>query len=331
MTFELRERTPHAACRLRVARSLLGRELQFLPNSSLETAMANRNQDYYSSQRRSQQNWRDDDDQGNEADAGTRGGNYDQGRVQYGRRDQRDPRDQNEQSGSTGRYAGYGDFGRGEYGGGRSGWSGQDRYGQSGYGEGDYGQSNSPEGYYRGQPSGSRGVYGQNDYRAGGYGDRTDNDRERSNYGRFGEGGGYGGAGGMGYSGGSGGQGYTGGGYGYGGSGNRGWTEPYGEGQHYGKGPKGYQRSDERIKELISERLLDDPYIDPSEVTVTVQGGKVTLEGTVDSRQAKNAIEEIAEQFGTQDVQNNLRVQRAGQQAQKGKSGEDATSKQKQH
>jgi len=300
--------------------------------------MANRYQDYYSGSRRPQQNWRDDD-QGNEADPGTRGGNYDQGRVQYGRRDQND-RDQNEQSGSTGRYAGYGDFGRGEYGGGRSGWSGQDRYGQSaGYGEGDYGQGN--YGQDRWQTSGSRGVYGQNDYRAGGYGDRTDNDRERSNYGRYGEGGGYGGAGGMGYSGGSGGQGYRGGGYGYGGSGNRGWSEPYGEGQqygqHHGKGPKGYQRSDERLKELICERLRDDPHIDPSEVTVTVQGGKVTLEGTVDSRQAKNAIEEIADQFGSQDVQNNLRVQRAGQQsgetqAQKGKSGnDDTTSKTKQH
>ena len=114
-----------------------------------------------------------------------------------------------------------------------------------------------------------------------------------------------------------------------------------GMGQHRGKGPKGYQRSDERIKELISERLRDDPHIDPSEVTVTVQGGKITLEGTVDSRQTKNAIEEIAEQFGTQDVQNNLRVQRASQasesQGRTGKggtsgSGEDNTSsKPKQH
>src|SRR4051812_20200704 len=144
--------------------------------------MANRNQDYSSGSRGSQQNWRDDDDGRNEAEAGSRGGNYDQGRVQYGRREQRE---QNDQSGSTGRYAGYGDFGRGNYGGGRSGWSGQDRYGQSGYGEGDYGQSNSPEGYYgqgnfgqgSGQTSGSRGVSGQNDWRAGGFGDRTENDR----------------------------------------------------------------------------------------------------------------------------------------------------------
>src|SRR6185295_16447332 len=127
--------------------------LQFLPTHYWRNQMANRNQDYYSGSRRSQQSWRDDDErEGNEAEAGTRGGNYDQGRVQYGRQSE-------EQSGSSGRYSGYGDFGRGDYGGGRSGWSDQ---GRSGYGQGDYGQSNSPEGYY------GQGNYGQG-YRAGGY------------------------------------------------------------------------------------------------------------------------------------------------------------------
>ena len=86
--------------------------------------------------------------------------------------------------------------------------------------------------------------------------------------------------------------------------------------------------------------MREDPHIDPSEVTVTVQAGKVTLEGTVDSRQTKNAIEEIADQYGSQDVQNNLRIQRSAQQGsetqQGGKqgrgSGDDNTSsRQKQH
>jgi osmotically-inducible protein OsmY len=104
-------------------------------------------------------------------------------------------------------------------------------------------------------------------------------------------------------------------------------------GQHYGKGPKGYQRSDERLKELICERLREDPHIDPSEVTINVQGGKVTLEGTVDSRQQKNAIEDVAEQFGVQDVQNNLRVQRTSQAGGEsggrsmGKSGSEEADK----
>ena len=65
---------------------------------------------------------------------------------------------------------------------------------------------------------------------------------------------------------------------------------------------------------------------------------KITLEGTVDSRQTKNAIEEIAEQFGNQDVQNNLRIQRAGQQSSettgrqsKGTSGDDNTATKQKH
>ena len=67
---------------------------------------------------------------------------------------------------------------------------------------------------------------------------------------------------------------------------------------------------------MLCERLHDDPEIDASEVTVNVQGGKITLEGTVDSRRTKNAIEDVAEQIGSQDVQNNLRVQK-GRRAQR--------------
>ena len=89
--------------------------------------------------------------------------------------------------------------------------------------------------------------------------------------------------------------------YGYGSS---------GQGIHRGKGPKNFQRSDDRIKELICERLTDDPDVDASEVTLNVQGGKITLEGTVDSRQTKMKIEDIADQFGSHEVQNNLRVQK---------------------
>jgi osmotically-inducible protein OsmY len=57
-----------------------------------------------------------------------------------------------------------------------------------------------------------------------------------------------------------------------------------GTGQHRGKGPKGDQHSDERIKEMVCERLQENPDIDPSDVTVNVCAGKVTLIGTVDSR-----------------------------------------------
>ncbi len=79
---------------------------------------------------------------------------------------------------------------------------------------------------------------------------------------------------------------------------------------HRGKGPKGYQRSDERLKEVICERLSDDPQIDASEITLTVTGGIVKLTGTVDSRGDKFEVEEIASRCGgVRDIDNQLRVQ----------------------
>lgn len=77
-----------------------------------------------------------------------------------------------------------------------------------------------------------------------------------------------------------------------------------------GKPPRGYQRSDERLREMICERLMEDGRIDASDVEIDVKGGRVTLEGSVDSRMAKYQIEDMIEQFGVADVQNNLRVSR---------------------
>ncbi|PKR89124.1 hypothetical protein CXZ10_11460 [Pleomorphomonas diazotrophica] len=84
-------------------------------------------------------------------------------------------------------------------------------------------------------------------------------------------------------------------------------------GSFRGKGPKGYVRSDERIKEDVSDRLSDDDTLDASDITVEVSGGEVTLTGYVDSRQAKRTAEDCAEQCaGVRHVQNNLRVRSAG-------------------
>jgi hypothetical protein len=83
-------------------------------------------------------------------------------------------------------------------------------------------------------------------------------------------------------------------------------------GPHRGRGPRGYQRSDERIREDVSDRLTEDPHIDASDVEVAVQGGEVTLSGHVDSRSAKRHAEDIAESVsGVAHVQNNLRVRQA--------------------
>ena len=74
-------------------------------------------------------------------------------------------------------------------------------------------------------------------------------------------------------------------------------------------GPKGYQRSDERLKEDICERLMESHYIDSSDVSVEVRGARVVLEGTVPSRHMKHAIEDLVDACpGVQDIDNRVRV-----------------------
>jgi hypothetical protein len=90
-----------------------------------------------------------------------------------------------------------------------------------------------------------------------------------------------------------------------------GGTGSYGEfGRYAGRGPKGWQRSDDRIREDVNERLTDHPQIDASEIEVQVQNCDVTLTGTVDDRRAKRLAEDIADSVsGVRDVHNQLRVQ----------------------
>lgn len=108
---------------------------------------------------------------------------------------------------------------------------------------------------------------------------------------------------------------------GYGGLGSQGMEEQGyrsyrqagGYGGQQGRGPKGYQRSDERIREEICERLTRDDFIDASEVTVEVKERKVILSGTVPERNMKHAIEDIADHCsGVQDVENQIRVAHGG-------------------
>jgi osmotically-inducible protein OsmY len=80
-------------------------------------------------------------------------------------------------------------------------------------------------------------------------------------------------------------------------------------GQHKGRGPKGYTRSDERIKEDVNDKLSDDSHIDASDIEVKVESCEVVLTGTVDSRFAKRHAEDLAESVsGVKNVENRLRV-----------------------
>lgn len=87
----------------------------------------------------------------------------------------------------------------------------------------------------------------------------------------------------------------------------------YSEGGYRGHGPRGHKRSPERIYEEVCDRLTDDPYVDASDIEVSVHEGEITLSGTVDSRQVRRRAEDIAESVsGVTHVQNNLRVRRSG-------------------
>lgn len=78
-----------------------------------------------------------------------------------------------------------------------------------------------------------------------------------------------------------------------------------------GRGPKGFHRTDDRLRELVSERLSDHHDIDASEIEVTVSNSEVTLTGTVDDRRTKRLAEDIAESVsGVNDVHNQLKVDR---------------------
>ena|SRR5690606_663999 len=80
-------------------------------------------------------------------------------------------------------------------------------------------------------------------------------------------------------------------------------------GLHYGKGPRSYKRTDERINELVCERLTDDPYVDASNIEIVVHDAEVIITGTVESREEKRRAEDIVEGIsGIKNVENRLRL-----------------------
>jgi hypothetical protein len=80
-----------------------------------------------------------------------------------------------------------------------------------------------------------------------------------------------------------------------------------------GRGPKGYRRSDDRIRDDVSERIARS-WVNADEVEVKVEKGEVTLTGSVERREDKRTLEDIAEDvFGVDEVHNQIRVRRAEQ------------------
>jgi osmotically-inducible protein OsmY len=184
------------------------------------------------------------------------------------------------------------------------------------------------EGYMQGGGRDLDREYGGrgDEERGGGYGiwggmGRTDYDRDaqggRGRYDRGAYGGGYSGPNraygtDAGYRGG----GYLGGDYpggtDYGDRTYRGQSFPEGgtrRPSYRGRGPKNYQRSDDRIREDVCERLEMDDYVDASDLEVSVNGGTVVLSGSINERNAKRRAADIAESVsGVRDVENRIRI-----------------------
>ena len=92
-----------------------------------------------------------------------------------------------------------------------------------------------------------------------------------------------------------------------------GYWRQYERSPYAGRGPKGYQRSDDRVREEICDCMTDDPMLDASEISVAVSKGEVMLSGTVPSREQKRRAEDVAERIsGVKDVTNQLRIAREG-------------------
>ena len=77
------------------------------------------------------------------------------------------------------------------------------------------------------------------------------------------------------------------------------------------RGPKGWQRRDDRIHDDVCSLLTDDSHVDASELEVIVHQGEVILSGTVEDREQRDRAIRVAESVrGVVDVVPRLRVAR---------------------
>jgi osmotically-inducible protein OsmY len=99
-------------------------------------------------------------------------------------------------------------------------------------------------------------------------------------------------------------------------------TGATGSTSYAGRGPRGYQRGDERIREDICDRLTDDHRVDASDIEIQVNKGEVTLSGSVRSREEKRCAEDVIERIsGVRDVNNHLKIKAADEVLGTARSG----------
>jgi len=87
------------------------------------------------------------------------------------------------------------------------------------------------------------------------------------------------------------------------------WSTAKDRGPHWGKGPKGYTRSDAKTRDEVCDAIANQGHIDASDVEVNVESGVVILTGTVAQRHHKRALEQLVERCrGVHEVHNELRL-----------------------
>jgi osmotically-inducible protein OsmY len=95
---------------------------------------------------------------------------------------------------------------------------------------------------------------------------------------------------------------------------NRSYLSSYGDGvkeNFTGRGPKGWRRSSERIREDVCEALYHSAMVDASDIDIIIEDKILYLRGTVDSRETKREAQRCVEDLpGIDDVQNELRISR---------------------
>jgi len=90
-------------------------------------------------------------------------------------------------------------------------------------------------------------------------------------------------------------------------------------GPYAGRGPRGYQRSDERIREDVCERMSDCGELDATDIEVRVSNAEVTLQGMVRDRHDKRLAEDLVDEVsGVREVHNQIRVSQPGSDAGQG-------------
>jgi osmotically-inducible protein OsmY len=85
-------------------------------------------------------------------------------------------------------------------------------------------------------------------------------------------------------------------------------------GFHRGKGPRSYQRSDVKILDDVHDVLLEDPYVDASDIEIDVKQGVVSLTGFIEDKNAKRRVEDLIDNIsGVKHLENRLRIRKPTQ------------------